>query len=77
MNGRSRFTADGPTGRRLTSVRQTLEDVQVIEAQLEPAVLAPPPQRGREDGVEVMRLESVVLMGLHPGDQVQAHQVQG
>ena len=61
-------------GVSVTSVGRALEDVEVIEAQLEPAVLAPPPQRGGEDGVKVTRPEPVVLVRLDPGDQVQPHE---
>ena len=55
-------------------MRRTFEDIEMVEAQLERAVLGLPPQRGREDVIKVAHLESVVLVSFYPCDQIKPHE---
>ena len=51
-------------------MRGAFEDVEMVQAQLERAVFGSLPQRSREDVIKVAQLESVVLVSLHPSDQL-------
>jgi len=52
-------------------LRAAFEDVEMVQAQLERAVLGSPPQRSGEDLVKMLHLESVVLVSRHPCDQTE------